>query len=84
MEVQVASVSIIQCVIGVIKVKLHIQWSLAGSRKKCSCCVINLVPHFPGPRATAVDGGVVLASTEGGESKAAIVLANMMSKVSHL
>jgi hypothetical protein len=79
--VRATSFPIIHCVIDVVKIKLRIRRLLASSRKKCSCRVIYLVVCFPGPRATAVEDRVDLASAEGGESKGAIVLPNDVQTV---
>ena len=81
-KVRISPFSMVESIVGVVKIELRIRWLLAVSRNESSCGVVNLVASFPHPWTMAVDVNVVVVGAKRRESKGTVVLADVPSKVS--
>jgi hypothetical protein len=83
-KVRISLSAMIECIVCIIKIQLSIQRLLAIRRKKSSSRVVNLVASSPHLWTAAIEMNIVVIRAERGECKVAIVLLNMLTKVSCL
>ena len=81
-KVRILPFPMVESIVSVVKIELRIQWLLAFSWNESSCRVVNLVASFPHPWTMAIDVDIVLVGVKRGESKGAVVLADVLAKVS--
>jgi len=83
-KVRVSPFAMIDSIIGIVKIQLRIERLLPVCRKERSCGVINLVACFPHPWTVAIEVGIVVVRAKRGKGKGAVVLADVVAKVSCL
>ena len=83
-KVRILPFAMIKCIVCIIKIQLSIQRLLAICRKKSTSRVVNLVASFPHPWTVAIEMNIIVIRAERGECKAAIVLPDVLVKVSCL